>query len=101
MLSWDEFDKPEETAAKTANGAAKPAAAELTGDVTLEKLDSVGDAAAHDARAARTNSAVCRRSTHTQLARQVARHRSLERVRERRVQTGRRNDLYRHGFLNR
>ncbi|MFC3609518.1 ribonucleotide-diphosphate reductase subunit beta [Stutzerimonas tarimensis] len=51
MLSWDEFDQPEETTAKPANGAAKPAAEELAGEVTLEKLDSVGDAAAHQARA--------------------------------------------------
>ncbi|PAU65995.1 ribonucleotide-diphosphate reductase subunit beta [Pseudomonas sp. PIC25] len=45
MLSWDEFDKPEEGA------AAKPAAAQATAELSIEKLDSVGDAAAHEARA--------------------------------------------------
>ncbi|PZP20712.1 ribonucleotide-diphosphate reductase subunit beta, partial [Pseudomonas kuykendallii] len=45
MLSWDEFDKPEE-------GAAKAAAPQQAGaDMSLEKLDSVGDAAASEARA--------------------------------------------------
>ncbi|QQE87384.1 ribonucleotide-diphosphate reductase subunit beta [Azotobacter chroococcum] len=48
MLSWDEFDQPEEgTAAKPAAAAAQPQAAAMS----LERLDSVGDAAAHDARA--------------------------------------------------
>ena len=45
MLSWDEFDKPEE------GTAAKPAAAQATAELSIEKLDSVGDAAAHEARA--------------------------------------------------
>ncbi|GAB3469831.1 ribonucleotide-diphosphate reductase subunit beta [Azotobacter salinestris] len=45
MLSWDEFDQPEE-------GAAKPAAAaQPQATMTLERLNSVGDAAAHEARA--------------------------------------------------
>ncbi|TKD38121.1 ribonucleotide-diphosphate reductase subunit beta [Azotobacter chroococcum] len=48
MLSWDEFDQPEEgTAAKPAAAAAQPQAVAMS----LERLDSVGDAAAHDARA--------------------------------------------------
>ncbi|MFC0666650.1 ribonucleotide-diphosphate reductase subunit beta [Azotobacter chroococcum] len=48
MLSWDEFDQPEEgAAAKPAAAAAQPQAAAMS----LERLDSVGDAAAHDARA--------------------------------------------------
>ncbi|MFB8828277.1 ribonucleotide-diphosphate reductase subunit beta [Azotobacter sp. CWF10] len=45
MLSWDEFDQPEEGA------AAKPAAAQPQAAMSLERLDSVGDAAAHEARA--------------------------------------------------
>ncbi|GGM23274.1 ribonucleoside-diphosphate reductase subunit beta [Pseudomonas asuensis] len=44
MLSWDEFDKDEET-------TATPAAAQQDGDMPLEKLDSVGGAAANEARA--------------------------------------------------
>jgi ribonucleoside-diphosphate reductase beta chain len=47
MLSWDEFDQPEEGAAAKPAAAAQPQAAAMT----LERLDSVGDAAAHDARA--------------------------------------------------
>ena len=47
MLSWDEFDQPEEGAAKPTAAAAQPQAAAMS----LERLDSVGDAAAHDARA--------------------------------------------------
>ncbi|MEE4464790.1 ribonucleotide-diphosphate reductase subunit beta, partial [Azotobacter chroococcum] len=46
MLSWDEFDQPEEGAAAKPAAAAQPQAA-----MSLERLDSVGDAAAHDARA--------------------------------------------------
>ncbi|WP_434456321.1 ribonucleotide-diphosphate reductase subunit beta [Stutzerimonas urumqiensis] len=45
MLSWEEFDKPEDDV------ATKPAHAEATPDMSLEKLDKVGDAAAHEARA--------------------------------------------------
>ncbi|HYQ37314.1 MAG TPA: ribonucleotide-diphosphate reductase subunit beta [Pseudomonas sp.] len=45
MLSWDEFDTEEET-------AAKPAAAQAAASAAApDKLDSAGDAAAHDARA--------------------------------------------------
>jgi len=48
MLSWDEFDQPEEgAAAKPTAAAAQPQAAAMS----LERLDSVGDAAAHEARA--------------------------------------------------
>jgi len=47
MLSWDEFDQPEEGAAAKPVAAAQPQAAAMS----LERLDSVGDAAAHDARA--------------------------------------------------
>ncbi|GAB3384364.1 ribonucleotide-diphosphate reductase subunit beta [Azotobacter armeniacus] len=46
MLSWDEFDQPEEGAAAKPAAAAQPQAA-----MSLERLDSVGDAAAHEARA--------------------------------------------------
>lgn len=46
MLSWDEFDQPEEGAAAKPATTAQPQAA-----MTLERLDSVGDAAAHEARA--------------------------------------------------
>ena len=47
MLSWDEFDKEDgEVAAKGATPAQANAAA------TLDKLDSAGDAAAQEARAA-------------------------------------------------
>ncbi|MFC0711120.1 ribonucleotide-diphosphate reductase subunit beta [Azorhizophilus paspali] len=46
MLSWDEFDQPEEGAAAKPVAAAQPQAA-----MSLERLDSVGDAAAHEARA--------------------------------------------------
>ena len=44
MLSWDEFDKDEEA-------TATPATAQQDGDMPLEKLDSVGGAAANEARA--------------------------------------------------
>ncbi|AJE21056.1 ribonucleotide-diphosphate reductase subunit beta [Azotobacter chroococcum] len=48
MLSWDEFDQPEENAAaKPTAAVAQPQAAAMS----LERLDSVGDAAAHEARA--------------------------------------------------
>ncbi len=43
MLSWEEFDKPEDAVA-----ANKPATAEESPAMSLEKLDSVGDAAAHE-----------------------------------------------------
>ncbi|MCC6076940.1 ribonucleotide-diphosphate reductase subunit beta [Pseudomonas sp. GCM10022188] len=46
MLSWDEFDTEETAAAKPAAAAGESAA-----PMTLDKLDSAGDAAAHDARA--------------------------------------------------
>ncbi|SDS59745.1 ribonucleotide-diphosphate reductase subunit beta [Pseudomonas oryzae] len=46
MLSWDEFDTEETVAAKPAAAASETAA-----PMTLDKLDSAGDAAAHDARA--------------------------------------------------
>src|SRR5690606_20196228 len=50
MLSWDEFDKPEE------GTTAKPAAAQQQPtEMSLERLDSVGDAAAHEARAVDAN----------------------------------------------
>ncbi|MBB3101709.1 ribonucleotide-diphosphate reductase subunit beta [Azomonas macrocytogenes] len=47
MLSWDEFDEDETTLTQPAAAAPTQATAEMS----LEKLDSVGDAAAHDARA--------------------------------------------------
>ena len=47
MLSWDEFDTEEPVAAKPAAAASESAAAPMS----LDKLDSAGDAAAHDARA--------------------------------------------------
>ncbi|WP_028241826.1 ribonucleotide-diphosphate reductase subunit beta [Stutzerimonas azotifigens] len=50
MLSWEEFDKPEDAVA-----ANKPATAEESPAMSLEKLDSVGDAAAHEARAVDAN----------------------------------------------
>lgn len=46
MLSWDEFDTEETVAAKPAAAASETAA-----PMTLDKLDSAGDAFAHDARA--------------------------------------------------
>ena len=47
MLSWDEFDQPEETPARAQ--AAKPVVQEPDLD-SLEKLDNAGDIAAHNAR---------------------------------------------------
>jgi ribonucleoside-diphosphate reductase beta chain len=50
MLSWDEFEKEDGD-----NIAANPATAHQSNDMPLEKLDSVGGAAAHDARAVDAN----------------------------------------------
>ncbi|MFC2974480.1 ribonucleotide-diphosphate reductase subunit beta [Azotobacter bryophylli] len=47
MLSWDEFDQPEEGAAKQPAAAAQPQVAAMS----LDSLNQAGDAAAHDARA--------------------------------------------------
>lgn len=48
MLSWDEFDQPDDTLTAPQKASTQSATADLS---SLEKLDSAGDAAAHNARA--------------------------------------------------